>query len=261
MPSPLVSIIMPARNSAQFLGEAIESVLNQSFESWELVVSDDASSDGSKDLVNEFSRLDSRIRIVESFESGGPAVARNKAIASAAGKWLAFLDSDDFWGRDKLSRTLDFAQSRELALAYTSYYRISAGKLAKLFEVPEQASYRKLLKSNFITTSTVIVNREMVPNFAMNEDFRFDDYVAWLEILKAGLPAGGLLEPLSFYRKHPGSFSSSKIKAANHVYRILSKHQALPSLEVGWYFLNYLARGAYKHSVFAGKTVKLGGRE
>lgn len=258
MASPLVSVIMPMHNAAQYLAEAIQSVVNQTFKSWELIVSDDASNDGSADLVRHFSRVDPRVKLVEGSERGGPAKARNRAITFAEGRWLALLDSDDLWHPDKLSITLDFAQTSNLALVYTSYYRVSAGEPVKLIEVPEAVTYRKLLKTNHIATSTVMVSREMVPDFSMDEAFKFDDYATWLEMLKAGLPAGGLLLPMTTYRKHEGSFSSSKIEAARRVYAILSKQEDLSSLEIGWYFLNYLMRGAYKHSVFAGKTEQLG---
>lgn len=259
MAHPLVSVVMPLFNSAEYVGEAIQSVIDQSFHSWELIVSDDGSSDGSMELVQQFASGDSRIKIEKSLERQGPAGARNRAIARATGQWIAFLDSDDCWHPEKLSMTLDFARSRNLALVYTAYYRESAGSRRKVISVPPDVSYAKLLKSNFITTSTVMVNREWVAGFSMNEHFKFDDYVAWLEILKAQLPAGGLLEPLTTYRRHEGSFSNNKFEAARRVFVIFSNQQRLPMPKVAWYFVNYLIRGMVKHSPLGGRPSRESG--
>ena len=250
MEKPLVSVVMPVHNGEQYLAEAIQSVLGQTFVSWELLVSDDGSSDDSVSITRAFCRRDSRISLVTGATRGGPARARNRALDVARGRWIAFLDSDDVWQPDKLSATLEFAQLNRLALAYTAYTRLSA-RGSVLIQVPQTVTYRTLLKSNHITTSTVLVNRELVPDLRMKELFGFDDYIAWLGILSKGLPAGGLRIPLTRYRKHGGSFSSNKLQAARRVFRVYRKQQMLSWPETLWYFGNYAVRGALKHSPLA----------
>jgi len=120
-----------------------------------------------------------------------------------------------------------------------------------LIQVPQTVTYRTLSKSNHITTSTVLVNRELVPDLRMDETFGFDDYIAWLEILRKGLPAGGLPIPLTRCRKHGGSFSSNKREAARRVFRVYRKQQMLSRPETLWYFRNYAVRGALKYSPLA----------
>lgn len=105
------------------------------------------------------------------------------------------------------------------------------------------------MKSNCIGTSTAVIDRTLVPDFAMNEDFRPDDFVAWLGILKQGLKVGGLQRALTIYRKRAGSQSSNKILIAKRVLNIYRNQQSLGFLEVIWYFGNYAVRGFLKHYV------------
>lgn len=247
MSSPAVSVVMPVFNGARYLRQSVESVREQSFTSWELIISDDNSTDESVDIAKVYCRADPRITLEKTIRRGGPAAARNRAIAKAKGRWIAFLDSDDTWHPDKLVRSVDFAESHNLALTYTAYFSENSEKRARLVAVPREVTYRDLLKTNHITTSTVLVDRQLVGDFRMNENYRFDDYVAWLEILKAGLPAGGLAEPLTTYRKHGGSFSSNKLEAARRVFVIYSRHQKLSWPKIAWYFANYALQGAIKH--------------
>jgi teichuronic acid biosynthesis glycosyltransferase TuaG len=250
MEKPLVSVVMPVHNGEQYLADAIQSVLGQTFVSWELLVSDDGSSDDSVSITRAFCRRDSRISLVTGATRGGPARARNRAIDVARGRWIAFLDCDDVWQPDKLSATLEFAQLNRLALAYTAYTRVSV-KGSVLIQVLSTATYRKLLKSNHIATSTVLVDRELVPDLRMNEAFQPDDYIAWLGILKQGLAVGGLQRATTQYRKSRGSHSNNKVKAARRVFRLYRKQQMLSWPETLWYFGNYAVRGALKHSPLA----------
>lgn len=247
MTRPDVSIIMPVHNGSPFIRKAIQSVLDQSFSSWQLIISDDQSTDDTISIAQHYCQLDRRITLVSTVARGGPARARNRAIRVATGRWIAFLDADDMWHPDKLLLTLDFARSNRIALAFTAYFRLSVNTSLDYIPVPPIITYRQLLKSNCIAMSTAMVDRKIVGNFEMNEAWRIDDYVCWLEIMKAGHPAGGLSEPLTTYRKHEQSHSSNKMLTALTVWRVFAKQQQLSWLEASWYFANYGIRGLIKH--------------
>jgi teichuronic acid biosynthesis glycosyltransferase TuaG len=247
----IVSVIMPVYNGANHIHDAIESVINQTYASWELLISDDVSTDESLGIALSYAELDPRIVVLSGLVRGGPAVARNRAIDEANGGWLAFLDSDDTWHPEKLSQTLEFAQTNELALAYTDYTRL-AGSRSVVVRAPRAVTYRKLLHSNVVATSTVLVDRHLVPWLRMNEEHQPDDFIAWLEILREGLRAGGLSIPLTNYRKSAESHSGNKRRAALRVLRVLRYTQRLSWPEIIWYFLNYAIRGAFKHSFLVG---------
>src|SRR5690625_4255079 len=117
---------MPVHNAAATLGPSVRSVLSQTHEDLELLVTDDASKDSSPELLDELSATAERVRVRAAPERGGAARARNLAIERARGDYIAFLDSDDLWLPEKLERQLDFARHTRAALTYTAYYKIDA---------------------------------------------------------------------------------------------------------------------------------------
>lgn len=246
---PVVSVVMPVYNGEDFITASIESVLNQSFENWELIVSDDGSSDLTKEMVEAQEAKDSRVRLVSSELQSGPGAARNRAISVARGRWLAFLDSDDLWLPDKLALTLELAKDSGSALTFTSYRRALAPewKLGREIRVPLRVTYKQLLRSNVIATSTVLIDTELVPKVVMNEQETYDDFIAWLEILRPGRTAYGLQNPLTVYRKGHQSYSARKLKLSTQVLKIFVDIEKLPIPQVAWYFSNYAIRGALKH--------------
>lgn len=244
----LVSIIMPAYNSEAHITEAITSVLEQTYSQWELIISDDHSSDSTRAIAETFAEADNRILVITSDARSGPARARNRAISLAKGRWLAFLDSDDYWEPDKLRATIEFAQKSDGTLTFTGYRKLTepSKKIGNPFPVSSSVTYFDLLKSNQITTSTVVIDRDRYPNFAMREDVFFDDYVAWLAILKDGHTAMSLPAPLTVYRTGRTSFSSNKVRAAKNVMKIYREVEGLNFPLRCWYFANYALRGILK---------------
>ena len=115
----LVSIIMPNYNSEKYIEATINSVLAQTYHNWELLFVDDCSSDASLELVKAFQ--DERIRIFSMKKNGGAALARNKAIEEAKGRWIAFLDSDDLWIPEKLEKQITYMQNNGVSFSYTDY--------------------------------------------------------------------------------------------------------------------------------------------
>lgn len=244
----LVSVIMPTHNAEAFLHEAVNSVLEQAYSQWELIISDDHSSDSTRAIAEAFVAKDRRISLITSDFRTGPARTRNRAISVAKGRWLAFLDSDDYWKALKLTETLKFAETNECALTFTSYQKLSdhSKELGRVVPVSTSVTYSQLLKSNQIATSTVVIDRNLYPGLKMQAEAFFDDYVAWLSILKEGYKAMSLPFPLTVYRTGRKSFSSNKIRAAVHVMKIYKDVEKLPTLSRYWNFANYALRGISK---------------
>ena len=147
MYSNLVSIIMPAFNTAKTISESIESVIGQDYQNWELIIINDSSSDNTSEVVASYQLKDGRINLLSVGDNLGPAGARNLGIQVSRGRWIAFLDSDDLWCQGKLTSQLDFHKSNRIALSYTQFRRISFdGQVTgHLISAPAMISYNQLL--------------------------------------------------------------------------------------------------------------------
>ena len=157
---PLVSIVMPAHNAAEFIDDAIHSVLGQTYENWELLIVDDASDDNTLEVVKQFG--DERIRVISCKRNGGAVKARNRGVRVSRGKFLCFLDADDLWQPDKLERQLAFMAKKDCAFSFASYVFADSkgrpnGKVVRVPSVVESSS-RQFGKTNAILTSTVMFN-------------------------------------------------------------------------------------------------------
>ncbi|MFD2760937.1 glycosyltransferase family 2 protein [Lentibacillus juripiscarius] len=241
----LISVITPAYNAEEFIGETIESVINQTYSNWEMIIVDDCSSDKTVEHVKRYSMQDERIKLVELEENSGSAIARNKAMEEARGQYIAFLDSDDLWFPEKLENQLRFMQQKDIAFSFTKYVRMEEDGTLKntVSKAPESVGYTDLLKHCVIGCLTVMIDREKVGHPKMVNIRTRQDYAYWLTITKKGFRAYGLPEVLSKYRSVQNSISSNKIKAAKrqwYVYRKVEKKNIFQSL---WYFLHYSSKG------------------
>lgn len=247
----LVSIIMPAYRVESIVEESINSVLNQTYSNWELLIADDCSPDNTAAVVEKAALSDSRIKLIQCQVNGGPAAARNAAISKAKGRWLAFLDSDDLWMSTKLEKTIRFAAANNSAITYTGYRRISFDKAitGRYISVPSSLTYNQLLRNTAIATSTVVIDRRLVPDVVMRSVF-YDDFVCWLEILKNGGSASGLDEDLMRYRVVKNSVSRNKKRSALEVWKIYNEVEKLGLFRSAWSFLGYSINALLKYRNF-----------
>ena len=250
--SAMVSVVMPARNSARHLEQAVESVVLQTHRDWELIVVDDGSTDATWSILGRLAARDARIRTLRLPHSAGPARARNLAIQSAAGRFIAFLDSDDLWLPAKLERQLDVMQRTGAVLSFTAYRKIdSHGNLGhSVIEVPPTVTYAELLKTNVIACLTAVYDALALGKMVMPEG-RHEDYALWLAILRrtsgaAGTPAVGINEALACYRVHDGSVSHNKLKAAGLQWAVYRQVERLSLRRSLYYFLHYAWHGLRK---------------
>lgn len=211
---PVVSIIMPAHNAANVLGRAVASVLAQSFEDWELLIVDDASSDDTAKIAATLAANDARIQLLSQPARSGAAKARNRAIRASKGRFVAFLDADDEWLCEKLARQLAFMQETGAQLSYSGFYRQRFGTKAPGHEVkvPKTVSHKTLLNGNVIGCLTAIYDSQSLGRVEMPDLWRRQDYALWLKLLRQTEFAHGLQEPLAIYHCQKSSLSSSRIR-------------------------------------------------
>lgn len=244
----LCSIITPAYNTAPFIKDTIGSVLAQKHQDWEMIIVDDCSDDGTREIASGEAEKDGRIRLLINKENRGQAAARNAAIRAAKGRYIAFLDSDDLWAPEKLSKQIAFMREKKSPLSYTAYRKIDeSGNILGDLPVPGKAGYGSLLYTNCIGCLTAVydvgrLGKQYFPTFLT----KHEDYMLWLKILKKMKTAHGLDEPLAFYRVRQNSVSRNKMKAAHYQWKIYRDAEGLPLHKSAFYLLHYAFHGLKK---------------
>lgn len=248
MENNLVSIITPMYNAEKFVENTIKSVLNQTYSQWEMLIVDDCSTDSSAEIVKSYATKDSRIKYLKSDSNKGVSNARNMALASAKGQFIAFLDSDDMWYESKLEKQINFMKKNNYTITFTAYELIDEdnNKLNKIINIPEKVDYKNLLKSNSLGCLTVVIDRSKVDFDIRMSGVRHEDYALWLSILKSGHVAHGINEVLALYRKSNNSLSGNKLKSALWTWNIYKNVEKLPIHKSIYYFINYGISGIKK---------------
>jgi glycosyltransferase involved in cell wall biosynthesis len=219
----MVSIITPCYNAEEYLSQTIESVLSQTCQDWEMLIVDDCSSDGSAQIIEEYSRKDSRIKYLKTDRrSGSPTLPRNIGIENAGGRYIAFLDSDDLWLPGKLDSQLNaIKKNKDAAIVFSYYEKIAEDgtRSARVIKSPASVTYDKLLRGNVIGCLTGMYDVDKVgKTYFVNEGH--EDYILWLSILKKGYTAVNTEDLQALYRVRERSVSSDKGKAARWQWRI-----------------------------------------
>lgn len=235
----LISIVMPVYNAAAYLEKAIGSAQGQTCQNWELIAVDDCSSDNSFEMLRRMAEQDPRIHPVKQEKNAGAAMARNRGIQLAKGRYLAFLDSDDLWAEQKLEKELAFLKERQAAFVFTSYeFGDSEGRgNGKIVHVPAELTYRKALSRTVIFTTTVLFDLEKIDKkLVMMPDVKSEDTATWWQILRSGYTAFGLDENLAVYRRPASSLSSNKVEAVRRIWNLYRNQEKLSLAESAWHF-------------------------
>lgn len=209
----LVSIIMPSYNTMDYIAETIESVINQSYSNWELIIVDDCSTDKTDDVVKPFLG-DKRIRYIKNETNSGAAVSRNRALREAKGKWIAFLDSDDLWKPEKLEKQIDFMKSHDYHFSYTNYSEIDKDGNKTNVTVTGPKRINKIGFFNYCWPGclTIMYNSDVVGLVQIADIKKNNDYAMWLKVCKKA-DCYLLDECLAYYRRgRTGSISTQSIK-------------------------------------------------
>lgn len=245
----IVSIITPCYNAAFYLPQAINSVLAQSYCHWELLIIDDCSVDGSFGIAQKYAKLDPRIKCFRTeFPSGSPTLPRNIGIKNAKGRFIAFLDSDDFWLPQKLEEQLPLFLKEDIAIVYSNYEKMNKdGKRAgRIIKAPAQTSYRELLKENVIACLTAVYDVKKVGKVYFSR-VGHEDFVVWLGILKKGFRALNTHTITALYREQNKSLSANKLKAILWTWNIYRNVESLGFWKSCYYFMHYAVRAGLKY--------------
>lgn len=213
-------------NSEAYITETINSILNQTFENWELLLIDDNSTDKTLEIVHFFTTKYSNIKLFKNDINQGAAVSRNRGIIESKGDYIAFLDADDLWKPEKLEKQLAFMKTEDCYVSYSSYELINEqGEfLNKTVNALPDLSYQKLLKSNYIGNLTGIYNAKALGKTTTPNLRKRQDWLLWLSAIKeSGKPAKGIQESLAYYRVREGSMSSNKLNLLKYNYWVYKK--------------------------------------
>ena len=203
----LVSIIMPSYNTAKYIKETIESVINQTYTNWELLIVDDCSTDNTDEIVKEF--RDERIKYYKNGKNSGAAISRNKALKEAKGKWIAFLDSDDLWEKEKLEKQILFMKNNNYNFSYTQYQEIdeNSKKLNRLITGPKKITKFGMYNYCWPGCLTVMYDAEKIGLIQIEDLPKNNDYAMWLKAIKKS-NCYLFDECLAKYRIRSGSISN-----------------------------------------------------
>jgi hypothetical protein len=245
--APLVSVVTPVWNAAATLAETVASVRAQSLGDWELLLVDDASTDGSLGLARTLAAEDPRIRVLARERNGGAGAARNDAIRAARGRLVAFLDADDRWYPEKLARQTAFMAAFGHAFVFAGYRRVAAdGAPLGVVRPPSRVSRDELLRGNVIGCLTAVYDTGVLGRVEMPDIRRRQDYGLWLRLLRQVAYAHALPETLADYRVSPASLSGGKLGAARATWALYREVEGLGRARAGFYLAHNLARAALK---------------
>ena len=215
----IVDIVIPNYNKAHYLNDCINSVINQTLKNWRLFIIDDCSSDNSLKILDKFKR-NKKIKIIKLRKNSGPGNARNIGIKLSKSKYLAFLDSDDLWKKNKLKRQISFMENSNISLSYTDYISFfeNKKKIVKT-NLIKKINYKTFLNNSSMNTSTMIIKRKIIKNLRFYSNEHIEDYIFKCELLKKGHIAYKSPEHSAYYRIIKDSRSGKKIKNIFQLWR------------------------------------------
>lgn len=218
----MVSVIMPAYNSAAFISESIQSVIQQTYPNWELIIVDDASTDTTRKIIESHSISEHRIRSFYNSHNSGTHFCRNKAINAAKGAFIAFLDADDLWKPEKLEKQLKVLSKDNVAACFSSYELISENgePLNLQIKALPVVTYDRLLKANYVGNLTGMYNAKLLGKIYCPEIRKRQDWALWLKVIEEGGPMEGIPEALAIYRIRNNSISTNKLEMLKYNYKV-----------------------------------------
>lgn len=256
MDEEMVSIITPLYKCENFIEETIKCVIGQTYKKWEMLLIDDCTPDNSSEIVKKYSQIDNRIKYFKLDENSGAAIARNRGLKEAKGRFIAYLDADDLWKKDKLEKQIKFMIENNYAFTCTDYEKINeeGNSLNKIVRIPRKVNYNLFLRNTIIQTVGVIVDTKKTGKelLAMPNIRRRQDAATWCQLLKSGYDCYEVPENLSYYRVVNNSLSSNKIKAIKGTWFLYRKIEKLSLLKSCICFIGY-AFNAVKKRIYIKK--------
>lgn len=252
------SIVVPMYNAENFISQTLDSILSQTEKNFEVICVDDCSKDRTIEIVKEYQKKDSRIKLIQNESNLKVSRTRNRGIEIAQADWIALLDSDDMWETTFLEEVIKKRNETNARLVSTSCkFMTNEGEiLSNEFIVNDVIKYKELLKQNSILCSSVFIEKNLLIKYPFFADSVHEDYVCWLSILKEIGCSYAVTKPLMIYRLTTGSKSRNKLKAIKMTYFTYRKHGLNPISSLFYTFCNAI-NGIKKYSkINKGKIVK-----
>ena len=221
--TPLVSVILPNYNNEKYIDKSIASVISQTFINWELFIIDDASSDNSLKIINKYQKMEN-IKILILKKNMGVSFCRNLGMRLSKGKYIAFLDSDDFWTNNKLDGQIKFMSTKGYQFSFSDYFsfRDEDYKKTKQTSIARKFCFDSFIKNTSINTSTMILENRVVSNIKFPKVKLLEDYIFKCKILQKGHFAYKFEQVTAAYRIQKKTRSSNLLK--NFFYLLYYNH-------------------------------------
>ena len=234
MNNNFVDIILPNFNKATYLKEAVDSIFEQTYENWKLYIIDDCSTDKSKIILEKFKNSE-KVKIIYLNKNMGPSFCRNYGIRISSSKYISFMDSDDYWTKDKLQEQISFMEKNNFKFTYTDYIPFFEKNGKKKFinktNLKSSLTFEDFILNTSINTTTMIISRTILKHLKFKKLKKLEDYLFKCEILKQNIAAHKLNKSLAFYRILNKSRSSHKFKNIFYLWRINKKFNQFNTLK------------------------------
>jgi len=216
----LVSIIVPYYQCKDYIFQSVNSVIQQTYKNWELILVDDENSSHSRNLLKKIKTKHKNIKIYSTNLNVGAGFARNLGIEKSKGKFIAFLDSDDYWDKTKIEKQIIFLKEKKIDICYTGYSVLSNKKIIYKPKTPIFMNYYNFLKECPICCSSVLIKKKILINLKFKNYKNKEDYDMWLRIAKKKNNFFGINEYLTFYRARENSLSSFQVSKLTNAFNI-----------------------------------------
>ena len=246
----LISVIMPYYKKKDFFLESIQSVLSQTYQNFEIIIIYDDPNIIDLKFILEIKKLDKRIKVIKNNKNLGVGISRNIGISYSDGFYLAFLDCDDIWYKDKLEVQINFMKNNKISFSYTSYDVINSKNIIiNKKEIVEKITFNDLLRNCDIGLSTVIMNKNLISDSCKFPKLKTkEDFVLWLTLAKK-MDLHGINLSLSKWRKLNNSLSSYKFQKIKDGFNVYKKYMKFSYLKSCLYLIilsiNFLKKNLY----------------
>ena len=233
----LVSVIMPTYNCGKYIGQSVQSVIDQTVTDWEIQIVDDCSTDNTCEVLQPYLEKYPDIHYYRLPQNGGPAIARTEAMKRATGKYIAFLDSDDLWMPEKLEKQIAFMEKNGIKFSCTAYRQMNeeGESLGIVCIPPTKTDYNKMIRlSNPIGNLTVMYNQEILGKYEVPPIKKRNDFALWLRILRDVDACYGMQDVLGTYRIRKNSVSSNKLKQAKYHWQLYHDIEKMGFVKSCW---------------------------
>ena len=237
----LISIIIPYYKKKEFIAETLNSINDQSYKNYEIIIIYDDENLNELKYLKELVNKKKNIRILVNEKNRGAGISRNNGIKDSKGEFIAFLDADDYWHKDKLLKQLNYKKKKKINFSHTSYYLVEKKKkIISIRKARNDLNFNELLKSCDVGLSTVMIKKKLLMNNLFTNIKTKEDFILWLNILKTGEKLKGLNHPLTFWRKSNNSLSSNNFQKIIDGYRVYRKYMKM-SMFLSVYYLFILS--------------------